>query len=112
MPDIESVLGVPVDRSNMTNGPETVESPIDQLIRLATRVDSNAAAATRPGQTTDLESIATEIRAVADRLKSYEGITALLDDRASTERKLRKELAETTKMLDKARSALDHWDYD
>jgi hypothetical protein len=87
------------------------ESPIEQLTRLATRIDSNAAAAARPGQSADLEAIASEVRAVVDRLKSWEGITALLDDRARTERRLRKELAAAKAMVDKLDDALEGYRY-
>jgi hypothetical protein len=87
------------------------ESPIEQLTRLATRIDSNAAVAARPGQSADLEAIATGVRAVVDRLKSWEGLTALLDDRARTESQLRKELAATKAMITTLDETLEGYRY-
>lgn len=93
----------------MSDGEDRGETPIEQLARLAIRIDSNALVATRPGQTADLEDIATQVRALVDRLRSWEGITALLDDRAREESKLRKELAAKDKALQDAETWLDDY---
>lgn len=102
-----AILGIPTTSDQATWVNDRPESPIEQLARLATRLDSNAAVASRPGQSADLESIAAEVRAVVDRLKSWEGITALLDDRARTENRLRKELAEKTAVVEKLEEVLE-----
>lgn len=106
-----SVLGSPITSDGAQWMDTEQESPIEQLTRLATRIDSNADAATRPGQSADLEAIASDVRAVVDRLKSWEGITALLDDRARTESRLRKELAAAKAMVDKLDDALEGYRY-
>lgn len=87
------------------------ESPIEQLDRLATRLDSNAVVSMRPGQMADLESIAADLRAVVNRLKSWEGITALLNDRAETETWLRNEIAEKNAAIHQLEDTLDGYRY-
>jgi hypothetical protein len=52
----------------------------DTLSRLADRIDSQAAISARSGQLADLERIASELRTERERLHSWAGLMALLDE--------------------------------